>query len=138
MPHRFASFCNMRGWNGLRCGVARMMLMFVNARCPIDPCLAPCNRLEPATEADLLCFPTDQVTVHGQHFLRSQPDVVKLADMFRRNLLILLTTVWVILPPLAQACATHCAMHQAASTSGLMHDAQSMPGCPAASTPAGG
>lgn len=58
--------------------------------------------------------------------------------MFRRNLLILLAAVWVILPPLAQACAMHCAMNQALSTTGLMYDAESMPGCHGSGSPTGG
>jgi hypothetical protein len=56
--------------------------------------------------------------------------------MFRRNLLILLSVVWVIMPPLAQACASHCAgMHSAV---GAMPTAESMPDCQGAGTPAGG
>lgn len=39
--------------------------------------------------------------------------------------------------PLAHACATHCAMSQV-STSGLMHDAESMPGCHGGDSPTGG
>lgn len=69
--------------------------------------------------------------------LRSCPCLARLAAMFRRNLLILLAAVWVIMPPLAQACASHCAAAEAASHTAPMHDAQSMPGCHGGTAPSG-
>ena len=82
--------------------------------------------------------PRDRRHTQLRPCLRSCRSLVRLAAMFRRNLLIFLTALWVIMPPLAQACATHCAMNHAVSTSGVMHDAPSMPGCDGAGSPAGG
>lgn len=118
-------------WHGIAAKTGRLLRVLFLRFGAVSPGAARAAVLRSVTGVRPLLTP-------GSHYryalLRFQAGLVRLAPMFRRNLLILLAAVWVILPPLAQACATHCAMQPVSSTSGLMHDAQSIPGCPGGAT----